>query len=1001
MRRIFTPSLFIFLLFLNNLVSFAQTGTPTGSDPNCLNGVSFYQKLYGGNRDDLAEWLAPAPDSGYVIAGHTRSFGNGNTDGLIMKVNKAGNIVWSKTVGGANADVFYGITRTADNGFIVVGQTKSYGNAAGDAWLVKIDAAGAIQWTRKYGNGNGVGDNAFGVVQLSDGGYALSGVHQHAGGVSQSLVIRTDNLGNVIWSKVYDQAGSDEAWGLTEDGNSLMVVGFYRAPDLYDGYVMRLDKATGAVQWKRTYDAEFGRHVMFAKIRPINSGFQVYGLINDDFSGSNVQHLIYNLNTDGTVQSVRKPGVVGTHTASYGWHPFPDGSFLVANGENTNASDPIYTKVNADGTIAWSKKYARNGKQWIRAIVPAQEGGFAAVGNNNYYGTTADSTNIYLAKFDNEGNASTCSAINTNDVTIYFPSHSSSAMSAPAADIALLPSAVNAATTSFIPVMGTICFECKQTVTIIPPDPTCPNGIAFFQRAIGGNKDDLGEAVVSTPDSGYVVAGYTKSFGSGGLDGLVTKVDRKGNVVWTKAVGGANDDRFFGMARTSDNGFIMVGQTKSFGNPAGDAWLVRMDAAGNVLWSRKYGNGNAVGDLAVYVTQLSDGGFAFSGVHQYAGGVSESFIVRTDNLGNPVWSKLYGHSGSDEAWSLTEDGNALMVVGFLRNPSVYHGYVMKIDKGTGAVQWTRSYNIGGHFNRISRLAVVNGGYQVFVLLTDDFAATNQRQGIINLATDGSVQNFRVVTVTGLNTTGYGWYPLPDGGFIVSNGDNTTSSDIIFTQVNAAGNIVWSRKHERAGAHYSRQIIKSPELGYAAVGYTNTPGTPVDSNDVFLLRIDSLGNSGTCSGSPTTDVAVINSSISTGAISVATLANLALNPTAMTANVSTVIPVSNMQCFYCQRKPLGSGRIETGRMAPVLKVFPNPVAGGNLNLTIEAGGNDRAMISIVDLNGNVIAVIGSRDVVAGKNTFKIDLPRHLVNYSTYYVQVRFTDYIVTNQVFVIN
>ena len=89
-------------------------------------------------------------------------------------------------------------------------------------------------------------------------------------------MVRTDNSGNILWSNQYDQPGSDEAWGLTEDGNSLVVAGFYRAPDLYDGYVMKLDKVNGLAQWKRTYDANSNRHMLMAKIRLTNSGYRCF-----------------------------------------------------------------------------------------------------------------------------------------------------------------------------------------------------------------------------------------------------------------------------------------------------------------------------------------------------------------------------------------------------------------------------------------------------------------------------------------------------------------------------------------------------------------------------------------------------------------------------------------------------------------------------------------------------------------------------------------------------
>ena len=163
--------LFSFAILISFTDSFSQTGTiPTGSDTGCANGKSFFQKVYGGTKEDYGYNLAASSDSGYVVAGQTNSFGNGGYDGLVTKLNRKGNVVWSKALGGSGNETLNGIGKTSDGGFIVCGQTKSYGNAAGDAWLVKLDASGNVQWSKKYGDGNVNGDAAFGVTQLSDGG---------------------------------------------------------------------------------------------------------------------------------------------------------------------------------------------------------------------------------------------------------------------------------------------------------------------------------------------------------------------------------------------------------------------------------------------------------------------------------------------------------------------------------------------------------------------------------------------------------------------------------------------------------------------------------------------------------------------------------------------------------------------------------------------------------------------------------------------------------------
>ena len=373
-------SLFFLLVLLSlHLTVYSQSNIlPTGTDTACVNGMFVFHKIYMGARDDIGYDIVSTSDSGYVIAGQTNSFGNGGYDGLLMKVNKKGNTVWSKAAGGSGNDAFYGIKRTSYNGFIAVGQTKSYGNAAGDAWLVKLDSSGNVQWSKKYGDGNVDGEVAWEVIQLSDGGYAFCGTHKFTPGNAEGFMVRTDSQGNVLWSKQYGAPGSDQIWGLLEDGNSIVTAGFYQGGSYYDSYLMKLDKSNGAIQLIKGYDGE-NRSTQFYRIRKNGSGYQVSSIVLDNFNVINQQQFIWNLNSDGTVQNVRKMVIPGINNIDFGWYPRADGGFISINGEYNSSSDLLISSVNPDGSLAWSKKYVRTGQQFMNMIIPSPEGGFTAV----------------------------------------------------------------------------------------------------------------------------------------------------------------------------------------------------------------------------------------------------------------------------------------------------------------------------------------------------------------------------------------------------------------------------------------------------------------------------------------------------------------------------------------------------------------------------------------------------------------------------------------------
>jgi hypothetical protein len=536
-------------------------------------------------------------------------------------------------------------------------------------------------------------------------------------------------------------------------------------------------------------------------------------------------------------------------------------------------------------------------------------------------------------------------------------------------------------------------------------DTACTNGISFYQRTYGGNKDDFGYHSAPTADSGYVIAGHTNSFGNGGYDGLLTKVSKKGNTVWSKAIGGSGNDLLFTVNRTSDNGFIACGQTKSYGNAAGDAWLVKTDASGNVQWSKKYGDGNVNGELAYDVTQLSDGGYAFCGVHRFAGGVAESFVLRTDNQGNVMWSKQYGINGSDDANGILEDGNFLLVTGFYQDGvSFYSGYVMKLDKSNGVIQWIKGYDAENRSTWLGKLTKTSTGYQVGSVITDNYADQNQQLCIWNLNTDGTIQNVRKLSIPGIWSISYGWYSLADGGFIAVNSENNATSDAIICRVNANGSLAWSKKYIRTGRQQITGISASAEGGYAATGTNNNPGTIADSNNVYVMRVDSLGDAGNCSGITTTDLTVVTPSFTLPVPNLVDLGNVTINNPVITVGVINPVPVTNTLCFYCLPKPTGTARPASsgtgGERLHGIKVYPNPVINGSLNLQVNALYNDVAVITIVDVNGTVMYTMAPRVITEGQNLINIDLPLRMQRYSNYLINLQFRNYRSAEKIFVI-
>lgn len=164
----------------------------------------------------------------------------------------------------------------------------------------------------------------------------------------------------------------------------------------------------------------------------------------------------------------------------------------------------------------------------------------------------------------------------------------------------------------------------------------------LWTKTIGGNLSDVGNSVKQTIDSGFVIAGITKSFGAGGEDIYLIRTDQNGDILWTKTFGGSNNDKAFTVHQTDDNGFIIVGTTASFGNGQDDFLLWKTDSLGNTEWFKTYGN--SVNERGFDGEQTLDGGYIIVG--DSSGQSTNTWIIKTDSAGNILWSKSIGFNSS-------------------------------------------------------------------------------------------------------------------------------------------------------------------------------------------------------------------------------------------------------------------------------------------------------------------------------------------------------------------
>ena len=191
------------------------------------------------------------------------------------------------------------------------------------------------------------------------------------------------------------------------------------------------------------------------------------------------------------------------------------------------------------------------------------------------------------------------------------------------------------------------------------------------------------------PDEGYIIVGSTASLGAGGYDILLLKTDLLGNETWHNTFGGSGYDYGYGIDLTPEGGYIIAGKTLSYGSGLSDLWLIKTDMNGNEIWSDTFGGEYSEGGSAVMT--VNDGYVISGSTSSYSGNpdASDAWILKTDFNGNILWSTTSGDILPDYGYGLSKTSNGSFVTtGYIWSYGANNAnsILMEVDS-MGVLQW--------------------------------------------------------------------------------------------------------------------------------------------------------------------------------------------------------------------------------------------------------------------------------------------------------------------------
>jgi len=353
----------------------------------------------------------------------------------------------------------------------------------------------------------------------------------------------------------------------------------------------------------------------------------------------------------------------------------------------------------------------------------------------------------------------------------------------------------------------------------------------IIQKTYGGSSDDEGNFIQQTTDGGFILAGNTISFGDTTQDVYLIRTDSNGDTIWTKTFGVTRTDYGNAVRQTNDGGFIVAGSTDSLGSGHEDFYLLKADSNGNNLWTKIYKTNGSEQCTSMILTK--DGGYCLAGYSGWNIGEWGEYLIKTDVNGDTSWTRKI--RGAYSCWcnsiQQTLDGGYILG-GDIYDTTINKAYCYLIKtNGNGDTLWTKTFNENEYSYANSVLQTSDSGYVIAGFIRGNYYlikvdSSGNKQWSKEFDAGGDDRCFSVVQST-------------DNGYVLAGysyiQNSATTADVLLLKTDENGNLLWSKKFGGTNWDQCSNIQLIAGGGYAMIGSTQSYGA--GGNDVYLIKSD--------------------------------------------------------------------------------------------------------------------------------------------------------------------